>query len=327
MILYRLIESYYNLLYMHQSVLLIQARLGNVQNNYAEAVESYEKGALTKITLLKSEAELKKGKMDLRTMEDNYQVALDNFTKAYGVDPYLINKFFSSGEVDMEAQINALNLPEPLLAAKQVTEKAFQSNIELMLARKQWALSQAGVSRVRANEAPQLILGTGFSFDALRSDYKNVGDAFEAPFGEDSNISFFLNITLSGKIFDAAAGNNRVKQTESSLEQSILNLKQKEEEVKWGAEILVKKLTRGQENKEYMKLNREIASFEYEIGLKDYERGLISHVGLTALKISYDSSVLESMKPEIEYSLSQLELLMFMGQDLESVIQRGVNYE
>ena len=313
LLIYNAVKSYTNLQYLKAALALSESANQSADNAYKETDQNYRLGRITRITLLKAQASLKKALLELNTARDTYKIAFQQFCRTYGIEE----------DVLIPDDISPAVFPVIPDNEASILDDVMKNNAELQIIGHKRDISRANLSRAKAEDVLTLGLGAHCSFDTTENSVNDPGRAFLSPFSEYGNPALSFSITLSGKLFDGNARQEKIKQAALDLQIAELSLTEKKDDLQNQASHLLSIIQNNNNTREYQKINLEIAELEYNNGKKDLELGLISKVDFQSLARNLDTVRLSLLQAQNDYWLAGLELFILTGADLWAYFQKG----
>ncbi len=313
-LVYQAAADYFRLKLSGYALSLAATRLADTRQNYEDSKRKYEQGVLSRLAFINVETALKKAELDMLDSELAHEQSLAAFASAYGFDeiPVVDNAVAEVSPVRTPGTVDAL------------FEVASERNVELAMERKALLVADALLVTTKFANAPfTLSAGPSVTFDKKGADSTNLADAFGGPFGADANTTFSMGVSLSCSLFDAGLKQNKILAQEVETEQKRFAFESKLKKARNDAAALFMKMERNRKSLEYADLAMQVAELEYETAKADYAAGGISRLEFSSESIKRDDASLRHMQASVDAALFALELSLFMGDDLVTVITRS----
>ncbi|SHK56593.1 TolC family protein [Thermocrinis minervae] len=200
---YQVKSLFYALLYKKKVVELLKENLSYWEENYKLAQAKYQAGILTKVDLIRTQAQLESAKAALEQAKTDYIKSLEDFKNLLKVD--------SITEPEGELSYSPFDKPLDILQ-----EELLKNNSTLKVERVNYRVLQRQVELAKASYYPTLSANLGYQGSTGKKSFSGGTQWIEG---------YTAGVSLNYKIFDGFARDANVAQAQIDLLKEAQNLK------------------------------------------------------------------------------------------------------
>jgi TolC family type I secretion outer membrane protein len=271
--------SFYNAQLAQENIAIAEANASFNQRQLDEAEARYRVGTGSLSDVLNFQVQINSAQSDIIDANNSYKVAMYGLAALMGISDAALPGHIELASLEMENETE-LSLPDK----KAAIDYALNHRPDVQQAHHTVARSEASVGSARAGYYPTIHLNG--ALEATETDSRDFGTD---DFGNSISLSVSLPIFAGGynraKVAAAAAG---VRESKSSLEEALINLRADVSEAISALSSAQEQLTLQRSNVELVRQVRDLVAKEYAAGqaslvrLNEAQTDLVSAQGRLA---------------------------------------------
>ena len=306
-------KSFYNLIYLEESISLLQESIETMEAQYKQALTDYQNGRVSELHMLNTKVAYKNMEPQLSSLHSNYRNALSRFCLLIGVDP--------NTELSLEGDIELPYSAAALQSAMDVDSKELSSGFNLSsrfdIRSTEVAIRQMETNRtgqVHSGFYPSMTISAGWN-PVVREPFSDStwSDSFSDPWTDQGSVSIGFSLPLDG-LLPKSGVRTSIARLENSIESARAHYQQQLRSASSEVQTLYRDMNDSLSNIESLELNNEVAARNYELSEEAYRSGTQDFIALQQAEDELNTA----KKNLLEEKLSFLEALFDLEYALNS---------
>ncbi|TVQ40120.1 MAG: TolC family protein [Spirochaetaceae bacterium] len=288
-------QVFYAILLRERNIALKRQTVETARLRWERSVLEYEAGRVSRYAMLANRVAFERQRPELANLEDGYREALADFALLLGLPRDVLLEL--EGSIDIE--VGSLD-SEALIAAhlRQRTDV------------RQAALSRSGEELTLFMERNRLAPSLSLSYSYSRTNSEPFSASWFDDFdrwGTGGALSIGLRVPLTPHAPASAERTARANQRDQ-IERSEIALVQTIRAAETEIEQLVRRIRRGLDTLEVVRLNRELARTVWQLAEVEYDRGLIDSFELRNARLEFEQAQLDVLEAELRIKSAVIDL-------------------
>jgi len=306
-------KSFYNLIYLEESISLLQESIETMEAQYKQALTDYQNGRVSELHMLNTKVAYKNMEPQLSSLHSNYRNALSRFCLLIGVDP--------NTELSLEGDIELPYSAAALQSAMDVDSKELSSGFNLSsrfdIRSTEVAIRQMETNRtgqVHSGFYPSMTISAGWN-PVVREPFSDStwSDSFSDQWTDQGSVSIGFSLPLDG-LLPKSGVRTSIARLENSIESARAHYQQQLRSASSEVQTLYRDMNDSLSNIESLELNNEVAARNYELSEEAYRSGTQDFIALQQAEDELNTA----KKNLLEEKLSFLEALFDLEYALNS---------
>src|SRR6056297_3337164 len=262
-------QNYYNLIYLQESISLLEESIETMEAQYEQALTDYQNGRVSELHMLNTKVAYKNMEPQLSSLHSNYRNALSRFCLLIGVDP--------NTELSLEGDIELPYSAAALQSAMDVDSKELSSGFNLSsrfdIRSTEVAIRQMETNRtgqVHSGFYPSMTISAGWN-PVVREPFSDStwSDSFSDQWTDQGSVSIGFSLPLDG-LLPKSGVRTSIARLENSIESARAHYQQQLRSASSEVQTLYRDMNDSLSNIESLELNNEVAARNYELSEEAY---------------------------------------------------------